>query len=147
MIFAPPVTTVFVLGVLWKRGTKQAAMTTLYLGTIIGAVYFVMDMPTVGRFLLGGGRTHEDFSGLITDPVQGLGIPFMLVGALIALFCAAIYLVVSLLTPAMDEQRVSQVCWNHPLAFLSGKLTGASDPRVMALLLLGTVSVLYYLFK
>ncbi|HEY1789792.1 MAG TPA: sodium/solute symporter [Verrucomicrobiae bacterium] len=147
MIFAPPVTTVFVLGVLWKRGTKQAAMTTLYSGTIIGAIYFVLDMPTVGKFLLGAGRAHADFSGLVTDPVQGLGIPFMLVGPLIAFLCVAIYLVVSLLTPAMDEQRVSSVCWNHPLAFLSGKLAGASDPRMVALLLLGTVGVLYYWFK
>ncbi len=147
MIFAPPVTTVFVFGVLWKRGTKQAAMATLYFGTIIGTIYFVLDMPAVGRFLLGGGRAHEGFSGLITDPVQGLGIPFMLVGALIAIFCAAIYMVVSLLTPAMNEQLVAQVCWDHPLAFLSGKLTGASDPRVVSLLLLGTVTVLYYLFR
>ena len=30
MTFAPAVTTVFVLGLLWKRGTRQAAMTTLY---------------------------------------------------------------------------------------------------------------------
>jgi SSS family solute:Na+ symporter len=29
MTFAPAVTTVFVLGVLWKRGTKQGAMATL----------------------------------------------------------------------------------------------------------------------
>jgi solute:Na+ symporter, SSS family len=30
MTFAAAVTTVFVMGVLWKRGTKEAAMTTLY---------------------------------------------------------------------------------------------------------------------
>lgn len=42
MTFAPAVTTVFVLGVLWKRGTKQAAMTTLYLGSVIGVLYFFM---------------------------------------------------------------------------------------------------------
>jgi hypothetical protein len=58
-----------------------------------------------------------------------------------------IYVVVSLLCPVMDEQRVAQVCWNHPLAFLSGKFTGVGDPRIMALLLLLTVGVLYYLFR
>ena len=36
MTFAPAVTTVFVLGIMWKRGTKQAAMTTLYVGSLIG---------------------------------------------------------------------------------------------------------------
>lgn len=147
MIFAPPVTVVFVLGVLWKRGTKQGAMATLYAGTIIGAIYFILDMPNVGRLLLGPGRAHEGFGGLITDPVQGLGIPFMLIGPLLAILCAMIYVVVSLLSPVMDEQRVAQVCWNHPLAFLSGKFTGVGDPRIMALLLLLTVGVLYYLFR
>ncbi len=147
MIFAPPVTVVFVLGVLWKRGTKQGAMATLYAGTIIGAIYFILDMPDVGRLLLGADSAREGFNGLITDPVQGLGIPFMLVGALLAILCAMIYMVVSLLNPAMDEQQVARVCWNHPLAFLSGKFTGAGDPRILALLLLATVSVLYYLFR
>ena len=146
MIFAPPVTTVFVFGVLWKRGTKQAAMATLYTGTVIGAIYFVLDMPEVGRRLLAG-HAREGFNGLITDPVQGLGLPFMLVGAVIAVLCGVIYVIASLLSPAMDEQQVAQVCWNHPLAFLSGKLKGASDPRIMSLLLLGTVSLLYYLFR
>ena len=80
MTFAPAVTTVFVLGVMWKRGTKQAAMATLYIGSLIGVIYFLMDMPGIGKMILGAGKAHADFTGLVTDPVQGLGIPFMLVG-------------------------------------------------------------------
>jgi len=45
MMFAPAITTVFVLGVFWKRGTKQAAMATFAAGVVIGLVYFLADLP------------------------------------------------------------------------------------------------------
>jgi SSS family solute:Na+ symporter len=146
MTFAPAVTTVFVLGVLWKRGTSQAAMATLYLGSIVGVVYFLVDLPGFGRAILGAGA-REGFGGLVTDPVQGLGLPFMLVGPIICALCVAIYIVTSLLTPAMDEAEVAQVCWGHPLAFLRGPLAGASDPRLVTLALLVVVGVLYSLLR
>jgi solute:Na+ symporter, SSS family len=146
MTFAPAVTTVFVLGVLWKRGTWQGAMTTLYVGTIIGSIYFLLDLPGVGKMLLGG-KAHEGFSGLVTDPAQGLGVPFMLVGPCIAGLCVVIYVLASLLTPAMDREAVAKVCWDHPLACLKGRFAGAGDPRLVTLVLLAVVGVLYFLLR
>ncbi len=146
MTFAPAVTTVFVLGVLWKRGTWQAAMTTLYVGTIIGVIYFVLDMPGIGKMLLHG-HAQEGFGGLVSDTTQGLGIPFMLVGPIIAVLCVVIYIVTSLLTPAMNPAEVAKVCWDHPLAFLKGKVEGLSDPRIVTLILLGVVGILYFILK
>lgn len=146
MTFAPAVTTVFVMGVLWKRGTKQAAMATLYLGSIIGVVYFLIDMPGIGRMILGS-HAGPGFSGLVTDPVQGLGVPFMLVGPFIAVLCFAIYIVTSLLTPAMDKDEVAKVCWDHPLAFLKGPVTAVSDPRIVTLFLLASLAVIYAWLK
>ena len=146
MTFAPAVTTVFVLGVLWKRGTRQAAMATLYFGSLIGVIYFLVDLPSTGRWFLPPSRL-TDFGGFVTDPVQGLGIPFMLAGPIIAAVCVAIYVVTSLLTPAMDEAEVAKVCWDHPLAFLKGPLKTLSDPRLISLLLLVTVGVCYYLLR
>lgn len=146
MTFAPAVTTVFVLGVMWKRGTKQAAMATLYLGSVIGIIYFLLDLPGVGKLILAG-KAHEGFGGLVTDPTTGLGIPFMLVGPFIAVVCVIIYIITSLLTPAMDPREVAKVCWDHPLAFLQGRLAGASDPRIVTLVLLAVVGVLYFLLR
>ncbi len=143
MTFAPAVTTVFVLGVLWKRGTKQAAMATLYIGSLIGIIYFLVDMPGIGKMILGHEKAGPDFTGLVTDAKLGLGIPFMLVGPLLTVFCVAIYLVTSLMTPAMDPEEVAKVCWDHPLAFLKGRLMGASDPRLVTVYLLVVISVLY----
>ena len=146
MTFAPAVTTVFVLGVLWKRGTRQGAMSTLYAGSIIGVIYFIVDLPGIGRLLLGS-QALGGFGGLVTDPVQGMGIPFMLVGPIIAAACVVIYVVTSLLTPAMDRKMVEQVCWDHPLAFLRGPFSGASDPRVVSVVLVTLVGTLYFCLR
>ena len=143
MTFAPAVTTVFVLGVMWKRGTKQAAMATLYVGSLIGVIYFLVDMPGIGKTILGAANAHKGFTGLVTDPVQGLGVPFMLVGPILTVFCVAIYVITSLLTPAMKAEDVAKVCWDHPLEFLKGPITGASDPRMVTAYLLAVVGVLY----
>src|SRR6185295_17783447 len=105
MTFAPAVTTVFVLGVLWKRGTRQAAMATLYVGSLLGIVYFVIDLPRIGRLI--AGPTPASFGGLVTDPTFGLGVPFMLVGPLLAAVCVVIYVATSLSTPAMDREQVA----------------------------------------
>jgi len=146
MTFAPAVTTIFVLGVFWKRGTWQAAMMTFYVGSIVGLIYFVLDMPSIGKWILGD-TAQAGFAGLVTDTVQGLGVPFMLVGPIITVLCIAIYIVTSLLTPAMDQAEVSKVCWDHPLAFLKGRITGLSDPRIVALILCIVVGVLYYCLR
>jgi SSS family solute:Na+ symporter len=146
MTFAPAVTTVFLMGIWWKRGTAQAAMATLYAGSLAGIVYFISDLPAVGRWVLGAG-VHQGFSGLVTDPVQGIGIPFMLVGPLLAVLCAGIYVAVSLNTPPMDQKAVQAVCWDHPLAFLRGRLQGVSDPRVVAGALLAVVTCLYTIMR
>lgn len=146
MTFAPAVTTVFVLGVLWKRGTRQAAMATLYLGSLIGVIYFVADLPSMGRWFLPAGQL-ANFGGFVTDPARGLGIPFMLAGPLIMVLCVIIYVVTSLLTPPMDPAQVAKVCWDHPLAFLHGPVKALSDPRIISLVLLATVGFFYYLLR
>jgi SSS family solute:Na+ symporter len=146
MTFAPAVTTVFVLGVLWKRGTKQGAMATLYLGSVIGISYFLIDLPSTGKLFFNAAQL-ENFTGLISDPKMGLGIPFMLVGPILTVVCILIYVITSLATPAMDKELVEKVCWDHPLSFLRGKITGMSDPRMVTLLLIATVAILYLIIQ
>ena len=121
-------------------------MATLYIGSLIGVAYFISDLPSVGRWALGT-SSHAEFTGLITDPVQGWGIPFMLVGPILTVVCAAIYVLVSLNTPAMDQAAVRDVCWNHPFAFLKGRIAGVSDPRLVALALLTVVLCLYTILR
>ena len=67
------------------------------------------------------------------------------VGPMLAALCVVIYVAVSLHTPAMDPDVVGAVCWDHPLAFLKGRLNGAGDPRVVAAVLFTVVALLYWL--
>ncbi|MCH7227411.1 sodium/solute symporter [Haloferula sp. A504] len=129
MMFAPAITTIFLMGVFWKRGTKQAAIGTLLFNMGIGVIYLLVDIP------------------IITDKqliAEGLGLPFMLVGGIFFVFCLVIYIIVSLATPAPDEAHIKNLVWEHPLGFLrEGRISGITDPRIMALLLLVIMVVLY----
>ena len=81
---------------------------------------------------------------LFTDVV---GIPFMLFGPLIFIFCTVLYVVVSLMTPKHSEESLKNVCWEHPFeALVHSKLVGAADARVLAGVLLVVMIVLYSIF-
>jgi SSS family solute:Na+ symporter len=129
MMFAPAITTIFLGGVFWKRGTKQAAVSTLLFNMAVGVVYLLIDIPIITDEQLIAGR---------------LGLPFMLVGGIFFALCLVIYIVVSLATPVPDEVNLKNLVWDSPLAFLKeGKIQGITDPRIMALMLLILMIVLY----
>jgi len=133
---APPITAVFLWGVFWKRGTHQAALTTLLLGFGLGIIAFLIDLPVFGEVRP------------ITDAEGGLGIPFMMQAWWGFCICSGIFIVTSLLTPPPAPEKVDGVVWPNPLqVFFHGRVRGITDPRVLALLLLGGVAVLYYIFR
>ena len=126
---APPITTVFLWGVFWRRGTKQASLVTLIFGFLMGAVSFVIDMPVFGTVKI------------IT---QKWGIPFMMQAWWMFCICSIVFVVVSLLTPRPDPRSLESLTWKNPLAVISqGRIQGLSDPRVVAGILLVIMGVLY----
>ncbi|HOW84600.1 MAG TPA: sodium:solute symporter [Candidatus Aminicenantes bacterium] len=130
---APPITAVFLWGVFWKRGTKQAALTTLIGGFLLGLASFLIDFPVFGA------------EKVIT---QGLGIPFMMQAWWMFCICSATFVAVSLLTPAPDREKIAELTWSSPKAVLArGRIQGWSDPRVLAGGLLALLVVLYYIFR
>jgi SSS family solute:Na+ symporter len=146
MIFAPAVTTVLVLGVFWKRGNNKAALATFAIGCGLGLVYFIMDMKSVGALFLD--KPAAGFAGLVTDPVQGLGIPFMLAGPILCAICIVTYIVVSLTSPPPSPGQLENACWGSPLkAVTESRITGVSDPRVVALVLFLVLCVLYLFLR
>jgi len=130
---APPITAVFVLGVFWRRGTKEASLITMITGFVIGAISFVLDLPVFGT------------EKLIT---QGLGISFMMQAWWVFCLCSVLFVVVSLLTPPPAAEQIEGLTWEHPFSVIFGrKLESFSDPRIVAGLLLGTMIVLYCIFR
>jgi len=130
-VLAPPISTVFIWGIFWRRGTSAAALTTLIAGFGLGAIVFVIDFPAFGMELI----------------TRGLGIPFMLQAWLLFVTCSALYVLVSFLTPPPEPERVERYCWSNPLAVISGeRLSGLSDPRILACLLVVVMVVCYCIF-
>ena len=130
---APPITAVFLWGVFYKRGTKQAALATLMIGFLLGAVAFFLDLPVIGTEKI---ITHV------------WGIPFMMQAWWLFCISSVIFFVVSWLTPKPDPKQIEALTWDNPLAVIKrGKITGLSDPRIVAGILFVTVCVLYYIFR
>ncbi len=130
---APGITTVFLFGVFWRRGTQQASVVTLVGGIVMGAAAFVLDLPVFGT------------TKLITD---GLGIPFMMQAWWMFCICSVVFVTVSLLTPPPKPEQINGLTWSNPLAVLFGhRLTTFWDPRILALVLFLTMAGLYYTFR
>ena len=126
---APPITTVFLFGVFWRRGTKEASLAVLSLGFLMGAASFILDLPVFGAEKI---ITHR------------WGVPFMMQAWWSFCACSVFYVIVSLLTPPPAPEKVDGLTWDHPLeVILHGWPTRISDPRIMAGLLLLVVGLLY----
>ena len=130
---APAITTVFLWGVFWRRGTSQAAVATLVFGFLMGAAAFVLDFKDAAGYKL------------ITD---GWGIPFMLQAFLMTMICSAVFYAVSKATPPPPKEKIDGLTWRNPLAALTRPWTSPGvDPRRLAVLLSVTIVVLYWLFR
>jgi len=130
---APPITTVFLWGVFWRRGTKQASLITLIIGFILGAVSFLIDLPIFGTEKI---ITHK------------LGIPFLMQAWWMFCLCSLIFVVVSFLTPKPDLRQVEAMTWKNPLQVIGGgRIRSLSDPRFWALGLLLAMAVLYFILR
>jgi len=128
---APPITTVFLFGVFWRRGTKEASVVTLLSGLCMGVLAFLFDLPVIGQ------------TRVITD---GWGISFLMQAWWMFCICSVIFVVTSLFTPAPPLQSVEGLTWTDPFASLR-EVRGWSSPPVIATLLLMTMIVLYILFR
>ncbi|WP_299466071.1 sodium:solute symporter [uncultured Gimesia sp.] len=125
---APPITVVFIWGVLWPRGTAKASLVTLIVGSVLGALTFALDFGF----------------DLIT---KDLGIPFMLQAWWLFVICSVVFVIVSLLTPPPTGDQMEMMYWKNPLKeIVFRKLTGVTDPRLIALLLAGIMSSIYITF-
>jgi Na+/proline symporter len=136
LFLAPPITTVFLWGVFWRRGTKQAAVTVLSLGLSLGFCLFLVDTRQVAG------------AEWISDERVGLGIPFMMQAVYMFVIWSILYVVVSLATPAPPREQVENTTWANPLAVIfRGRLIGWYDPRLLTAALLVFTLLLYWVFR
>lgn len=130
-VISPPITTVFLWGIFWKRGNSTGAIATFIGGFLLGLITFLLDFPLIGE------------TKLITD---GWGISFMMQAWWLFVICSVIYVAGSLLSPAPDFQRIKTVTLSSPAAlFHRRENDGHKLPYQLAAVLLLVLSVLYTL--
>ena len=128
-VISPPITTVFVLGLFWKRGNYQGAIATFIGGFLLGLVTFLIDFPIVGE------------TKVITET---LGVPFMMQAWWLFVCSCLIYFVTSLATPPPDYNKIKNCTLSSPLAFFK-KEEGErlNTPVILASLLIFILTILY----
>ena len=69
-----------------------------------------------------------------------------MVGLILLCMCVAVYVLVSLVTPAPTAEELAAIHWEPPLkALTKTKLTGITDPRMIAIGL-GILMVILYIW-
>lgn len=128
-VVSPPITTVFLWGVFWKRGNHQAALASFVGGFTLGIGVFLLDFPLFGNVKL---ITH------------GLGISFMMQAWWLFVCTSIIYVTVSLLTPAPEPSKVTNYTYDSPLSILKiGDKKRATAPIWVAGMLIVIMVILY----
>lgn len=124
---APPITTVFLFGVFWKRASAFAAQWTLYIGTILGGSVFVCDM--LGYKIFGN-------------------TPFLMIPFYLFCVCSVVMVSLSYMKPHVHTAESSVLFWKTPLEPLSGPGgPGLKNYKVLSFILFVTMIVLFYSFS
>jgi SSS family solute:Na+ symporter len=123
---APPITAVFIWGVLWKKASAAAAQATLMVGSALGLGVFFLDW---------------------FKESTGWRVPSMMATFYLFLICSAVLVAVSLLRPHVHTAESEKLVWERPLDALKGAWgAGGLDYRMAALALFLVMVGLYVVF-
>lgn len=128
--FAPSITCVFLFGVFWKRGSSSAGFYTLLSGLVLGLLYFILDLKQCGSIF-----------------TEKLGIPFLIMGAVLFVIASIIYISISYCTERPNHENLKNLTWDSPLQILFNADKTNRLVVVTALGLFSTIVVLYVLIK
>lgn len=122
---APPITTVFLLGVFWKRASGKSAFFTLLAGIALGCVAFYLDWNGIYRG------------------------DFMLIAFWLFVACVTIMVVTTFLFPEPLKAEARLLIWGNwgePLRTSAGG-HGLADYRILSGVILVVFVVLYLIFR
>ncbi len=90
---SPPISAVFVVGLLWKRANAHGAMVSLLAGFVLGAARLVLEL-----------NAAQLSEGLLK---QYATMNFLHFAILLFVICTSLLVIVSLLTPALSDKKLS----------------------------------------
>jgi len=125
---APPITTVFLLGIFWKKASAKSAQYTLWLGSLLGATVFVLNK-------------------LYPSTILGQ-VPFMMMAFYLLCACVFLQVLLSYVFPVEHTPVSNVLYWKSPLEPLSSKgWNGIGNYKLLSLVLLLIMAVLYWIFR
>jgi SSS family solute:Na+ symporter len=125
---APPITTVFLLGVFWSKASAKSAQYTLWIGSFLGAIVFIVNKTMPGSII---GK-----------------IPFMMMAFYLFTACMILQIVLSYVFPVQHTAESSTLYWQSWKEPLQAKgWPGLADYRVLSFILLFILMVLYVWFR
>ena len=120
---APPITCVFVLGVFWKGASAMSAKLTLWLGSSLGAIVFVVNK-------------------LYPDTLMG-HIPFMMMAFYLFCTCIVMQVSFSFIYPVQHTAASSKLYWKTPME----PLRSPGLYKLLSVLLLVVMIILFSVFR
>ena len=125
---APPITTVFLLGLFWGKASARAAQLTLWIGSLLGVVVFAINKLMPGT--------------LIGE------IPFMMMAFYLFAVCLLLQVGLSFVYPVQHTKESMNLYWKSPLEPLQGKAwAGFGNYKLLSSILIGIMVLLYWLFN
>ena len=124
---SPPITAVFLWGVLWRRASATGAKVTLWLGSGLGLAGFLLTV-------------FQDRSGWQISPLMDCFYLFLI--------CSVILFIVSLWRPQSETAESRALVWAHPMDALRDEgWKGLGNYKFLAALLFFVMVVLYVVFR
>lgn len=134
---APPITTVFLIGVFWRRATALAAQWTLWIGSTLGIVVFIL-AKCATRWEL---EHQQPFAFLVETS-------FMMKAFWLFCVCSTIMIIISLAKPKELSAEQMKLCWASPLdPIRQPGWPGVFDYRFLSAMLIVIMIVLYTVFR
>lgn len=125
---APPITCVFLLGIFWKGASAVSAKLTLWIGSVLGVVVFVINKVYPETLI---GQT-----------------PFMMMAFYLFCACVVVQVFFSMVYPVQHTPASSQLYWKSPWDALKGPAwKGIGNYKVLSGLLLLIMGILFYVFR
>jgi len=126
---APPITSVFLLGIFWKKASAKSAQYTLWIGSVLGLVVYVINKVS----------NKDSFFA---------NIPFMMMAFYLFCICLVLQTSLSYIFPVQHTRESSTLYWksiSEPLQIKGWN--GAGNYRFLSLLLITVMGILYWVFK
>jgi len=125
---APPITCVFLLGVFWEKASAVSAKYTLWIGSAMGVVVFII------------GKVY---------PLSAIGsVPFMMMAFYLFIICVLLQVVLSYTYPVRHTTESAALYWKSPWEPLRGTAwPGLGNYKMLSVLLIGLMVILFYIFR